>query len=162
MEDLCEPFYVQGEGRPRIPPGTYFRMLLVGFFEGLDSERGIDWRVSDSMALRPFLGYDLTESTPDHSTLSRIRQRLPVEVHDEVFTWILTVLAKADLLKGKTVAVDATTLEANAALRSLQRTRYRRGVSGVSHDVSKGLGPRDAVARRLGQAGQEAAEEGLQ
>ena len=121
VEDLCEPFYVQGEGRPRIPPGTYFRMLLVGFFEGLDSERGIDWRVSDSMALRPFLGYDLTESTPDHSTLSRIRQRLPVEVHDEVFTWILTVLAKADLLKGKTVAVDATTLEANAALRSLQR-----------------------------------------
>ena len=84
VEDLCEPFYVQGEGRPSIPPGTYFRMLLVGFFEGLDSERGIDWRVSDSMALRPFLGYDLTESTPDHSTLSRIRQRLPVEVHDEV------------------------------------------------------------------------------
>ena len=67
VEDLCEPFYT--EGRPRIPPGTYFRMLLVGFFEGLDSERGIDWRVSDSMALRPFLGYDLTESTPDHSTL---------------------------------------------------------------------------------------------
>jgi len=121
VEDLCEPFYVQGKGRPSIPPGTYFRMLLVGFFEGLDSERGIDWRVSDSMALRPFLGYDLTESTPDHSTLSRIRQRLPVEVHDEVFTWILTVLAKAGLLKGRTVAVDATTLEANAALRSLQR-----------------------------------------
>jgi len=121
VEDLCEPFYVKGKGRPSIPPGTYFRMLLVGYFEGLGSERGIDWRVSDSMALRPFLGYDLTESTPDHSTLSRIRQRLPLEVHEEVFTWILTVLAKADLLKGKTVAVDATTLEANAALRSLQR-----------------------------------------
>ena len=121
VEALCKPFYVEGKGRRSIPPGTYFRMLLVGYFEGLDSERGIDWRVSDSMALRPFLGYDLTDRTPDHSTLSRIRQRLPVEVHDEVFTWILTVLAKANLLKGKTVAVDATTLEANAALRSLRR-----------------------------------------
>lgn len=121
VEALCLPFYVDGKGRPSIPPGTYFRMLLAGYFEGLDSERGIDWRVSDSMALRPFLGYDLTDRTPDHSTLSRIRQRLPVEVHHEVFTWILTVLAKAGLLKGKTVAVDATTLEANAALRRLQR-----------------------------------------
>jgi transposase len=110
VKDLCEPFYVKGKGHPSIPPGTYSRMLLVGYFEGLGSERGIDWRVSDSMALRPFLGYDLTESTPDHSTLSRIRQRLPLEVHEEVFSWILTVLAKADLLKGKTVAVDATTL----------------------------------------------------
>ena len=89
VEDLCEPFYVRGKGRPSIPPGTYFRMLLVGYFEGLGSERGIDWRVSDSMALRPFLGYDLTESTPDHSTLSRIRQRLPLEVHEEVFTGAL-------------------------------------------------------------------------
>ena len=121
VKDLCEPFYVKGKGHPSIPPGTYSRMLLVGYFEGLGSERGIDWRVSDSMALRPFLGYDLTESTPDHSTLSRIRQRLPLEVHEEVFSWILTVLAKADLLKGKTVGVDATTLAANAALRSPQR-----------------------------------------
>ncbi len=120
-EGLCAPFYVEGKGRPSIPPGTYFRMHLAGYFEGLESERLICWRVADSLALRPFLGYDLTQSTPDHSTLSRIRQRLPVEVHLEVFTWILQVLAKADLLKGKTLAVDATTLEANAALRSLCR-----------------------------------------
>ena len=121
VEDLCAPYYVEGKGRRSIPPGTYFRMLLVGYFEGLESERGIDWRVSDSLALRPFLGYDLTQSTPDHSTLSRIRQRLPVEVHQEVFLWMLKVLSKAGLLKGKTVAVDATSLEANAALRSLRR-----------------------------------------
>ena len=121
VEDLCTPYYVEAKGRRSIPPGTYFRMLLVGYFEGLESERAIDWRVSDSLALRPFLGYELTQSTPDHSTLSRIRQRLPVEVHEEVFTWILQVLSKAGLLKGKTVAVDATTLEANAALRSLRR-----------------------------------------
>ncbi len=121
VEDLCTPYYVEAKGRRSIPPGTYFRMLLVGYFEGLESERAIDWRVSDSLALRPFLGYELTQSTPDHSTLSRIRQRLPVEVHEDVFTWILKVLSKAGLLKGKTVAVDATTLEANAALRSLRR-----------------------------------------
>ena len=121
-EGLCARYYVEGKGRPGIPPGTYFRMHLAGYFEGLESERLICWRVADSLALRPFLGYDLTQSTPDHSTLSRIRQRLPVEVHLEVFTWILRVLAKADLLKGKTLAVDATTLEANAALRSLCRT----------------------------------------
>jgi transposase len=121
VEELCEPFFVKGKGRNSIPPGTYFRMLLVGFFEGLESERAIDWRVSDSMSLRPFLGYDLEDGTPDHSTLSRTRQRYPVEVHEEVFTWILRVLTKAGLLKGKTVAVDATTLEANAAMRSLRR-----------------------------------------
>ena len=121
VESLCVPYYVADKGRPGIPPGTYFRMLLVGYFEGIESERAIDWRVSDSLALRPFLGYELTQSTPDHSTLSRIRQRLPVEVHLEVFTWILKVLSKGGLLKGKTLAVDATTLEANAALRSLRR-----------------------------------------
>ena len=94
VESLCVPYYVTDKGRPGIPPGTYFRMLLVGYFEGIESERAIDWRVSDSLALRPFLGYELTQSTPDHSTLSRIRQRLPVEVHLEVFTWILKVLSK--------------------------------------------------------------------
>ena len=97
---LCAPFYVEGKGRPSIPPGTYFRMHLAGYFEGLESERLICWRVSDSLALRPFLGDDLSQCTPDHSTLSRIRQRLPVEVHLEVFTWILQVLSKAALLKG--------------------------------------------------------------
>ena len=135
-EGLCAPYYVEGKGRPGIPPGTYFRMHLAGYFEGLESERLICWRVADSLALRPFLGYDLTQRTPDHSTLSRIRQRLPVEVHLEVFTWILRVLAKADLLKGKTLAVDATTLEANAAMRSIVRRdtgeTYRDYVTGLA------------------------------
>jgi len=121
VEDLCAPFYADNVGRPSIPPGVYFRMLMLGYFEGLDSERGIDWRVSDSLTLREFLGYALSESTPDHSTLSRTRRRLSVEVHEEVFNWILKVLASSKLLKGKTLGVDATTLEANAALRTIVR-----------------------------------------
>ena len=121
VEDLCAPYYAKILGRPSIPPGVYFRMLMLGYFEGLDSERGIDWRASDSLALREFLGYALTERTPDHSTLSRTRRRLSVEVHQEVFNWILKVLASSELLKGKTLGVDATTLEANAALRTIVR-----------------------------------------
>ena len=120
-EERCAPYYAKTLGRPSIAPGVYFRMLMIGYFEGLGSERGIDWRVADSLALRRFLGYALTETTPDHSSLSRIRQRLPLEVHQEVFNWVLKVLAEEGLLRGKTVAVDATTLEANAALRSIVR-----------------------------------------
>ena len=121
VEGLCARYYAETLGRPSIAPGVYFRMLMIGYFEGLGSERGIAWRVSDSLALRHFLGYPLSESPPDHSSLSRIRQRLPVEVHEAVFNWVLKVLAGHDLLKGKTVAVDATTLEANAAMRSIVR-----------------------------------------
>lgn len=121
VETECEAYYVAGKGRPSVPPGVYFRMLMIGYFEGLDSERGIDWKVRDSLSLRSFLGYGLDQQTPDHSTLSRTRQRLPLEVHVGVFTWVLQVLAKEKLLKGKTVAVDATTLEANAAMRSIVR-----------------------------------------
>jgi transposase len=121
VEERCARFYAEGKGRPSIPPGTYMRMLLVGFFEGLDSERGIAWRCADSMSLRTFLGYDLSESTPDHSSLSRIRQRLDVEVHQEVFTFVLKVLAEQGLLRGRTIGIDATTLEANAAMRSIVR-----------------------------------------
>jgi transposase len=120
VEGLCERFYAR-EGRPGIPPGVYFRMLLIGFFEGIDSERGIDWRCSDSLTLRQFLGYALTESTPDHSTLCTIRQRIDLETHREVFGWVLGHLAEEGLLKGKTLGVDATTLEANAAMRSIVR-----------------------------------------
>ena len=121
VEALCAPYYAETLGRPSIAPGVYFRMLMIGYYEGLGSERGIAWRVADSLALRRFLGYPLSESPPDHSSLSRIRQRLPVEVHQAVFNWVLKVLAGHDLLKGKTVAVDATTLEANAAMRSIVR-----------------------------------------
>ncbi len=121
VEDLCEPFYAKKQGRPSIPPGVYFRMLLIGFFEGIDSERGIAWRCADSLGLREFLGYDLTESTPDHSTLSVIRGRLDLDTHKEVFSWVLKRVAEHGLLKGKTLGVDATTLEANAAMRSIVR-----------------------------------------
>ncbi len=121
VEGLCQKFYAPVMGRPSLPPGVYFRMQLVGYFEGLDSERGIAWRVADSIALRSFLGYALTETTPDHSTVSRTRRLVDFETHQEVFTWILGVLAKEGLLKGKTLGVDATTLEANAALRSIVR-----------------------------------------
>jgi len=121
VEDLCAKFYAEKIGRPSVPPGVYFRMLLIGYFEGIDSERGIAWRCADSLALRAFLGYGLGRSTPDHSTLSVIRNRIDVETHREVFEWVLKALARAGLLKGKTLGIDATTLEANAALRSIVR-----------------------------------------
>lgn len=121
VEDQCRRFYHESLGRPSIPPGVYFRMLLIGYFEGLDSERGIAWRCADSLGLRAFLGYRLTEPTPDHSSLSRIRNRIDLETHEAVFTWVLKVLAKRGLLAGKTIGIDATTLEANAALRSIVR-----------------------------------------
>jgi transposase len=121
VEQACERFYAEVMGRPSIPPGVYFRMLFIGYFEGIDSERGIAWRTADSMALRAFLGYGLTEGTPDHSSLSRTRRRIDLETHQSIFDWMLCVLAQEGLLKGKTLGVDATTLEANAALRSIVR-----------------------------------------
>jgi transposase len=120
VEDLCTPYYRDG-GRPAIPPGVYFRMLFVGYFEGLDSQRGIAWRCADSLALRAFLGVSLTEATPDHSSLTRIRQRLPLDAHERVFLHVLALAQDRKLLRGKTVAVDATTLEANAAMKSITR-----------------------------------------
>jgi transposase len=117
----CAPFYAARMGRPSVAPGVYFRCLLIGYFEGLDSERGIAWRVADSLSLRRFLGLTLDTPPPDHSTLSRTRRLLDLETHGQVFTWVLGVLATAGLVKGQTVGVDATTLEANAALRSIVR-----------------------------------------
>jgi len=121
VEGLCEKFYHEELGRPGMPPGVYFRMLLIGFFEGIDSERGIDWRCADSLTLREFLGYPLTKPTPDHSTLCPTRQRIDLETHREVFTWVLARVAESGLLKGQTLGIDATTLEANAAMRSIVR-----------------------------------------
>jgi transposase len=120
VEKLCAPYYKEG-GRPSIPPGVYFRMLLVGYFEGLDSQRGIAWRCADSLALRSFLGLDLTETTPVHASMTIIRQRLPESVFDKIFVFILGLLEKHGLVRGKSVAVDATTLEANAAMKSIVR-----------------------------------------
>src|SRR3954447_12369866 len=121
VEAQCAPFYAATVGRPSLLPSTYFRLLLIGYFEGLDSERGIAWRTADSLALRGFLGLGLNEATPEHSTISRTRRLIDLETHRAVFTWILQVLATADLVKGKTIGIDATTLEANAALRSIVR-----------------------------------------
>jgi len=121
VEKLCRPLYADELGRPSIPPGIYYRMLLVGYFEGIDSQRGIAWRCADSLSLRSFLGVPLGESTPDHSSLTRIRDRLSFEIHEEVFVFVLKLAHERKLLRGKTVAVDATTLEANAAMRNIVR-----------------------------------------
>ena len=121
VEHLCRRFYQGPYGRPSIAPGVYFRMMLVGYFEGLDSERGIAWRVADSLSLRNFLGYGLDEKTPDHSTISRTRRLYWLSTHQAVFRWALGVLAAEGLVRGETVSIDATTLEANAALRSIVR-----------------------------------------
>jgi hypothetical protein len=121
VERLCEPYYHDTMGRPGIPPGVYFRMLLVGYFEGLGSQRGIAWRCADSLSLREFLGIRLGEETPDHSSLTRTRDRLPLSVHTVVFQFVLRMADKKGLLKGKTVGVDATTLEADAAMKSIVR-----------------------------------------
>ena len=119
-ERLCAPYYKEC-GRPGIPPGDYFRMLLIGYFEGLDSQRGIAWRCADSLALRTFLGIAITEATPVHASMTIIRQRLPESVFDKVFVFVLSLLEDKGLLRGKAVAIDATTLEANAAMKSIVR-----------------------------------------
>ena len=121
VEALCAAFYAAQRGRPGLAPGIYFRLLMVGYFEGIDSERGIAWRASDSLSIRSFVRIALDETVPDHSTISRTRRLIDVETHQAVFQWVLKMLAERKLLKGTTVGVDSTTLEANAALRSIRR-----------------------------------------
>jgi transposase len=121
VEGLCQRFYAPTMGRPSLAPGRYFRLLLLGYFEGIDAERGIAWRAADSLAVREFLRLGLHETAPDHSTISRTRRLIDLETHRAVFTWVQQRLVEAGLLKGKTVAFDATTLEANAAMRSIVR-----------------------------------------
>ena len=121
VEERCRRFYAAKRGRPSLAPGMYFRLLLIGYFEGIDSERGMAWRAQDSLALRRFLRVGLNESPPDHSTISRTRRLIDLETHREVFTWVLRMLAEKGLLKGQTLGIDATTLEANAALRTIVR-----------------------------------------
>jgi transposase len=120
-EKACGPYYAGRRGRRSIPPGRYFRMHLVGYFEGIDSERGLEWRCSDSLSLREFLRLGTTEPVPDHSWLSKTRSRLPLEVHEAVFAWVLRRLAEHGLIKGGRIGVDASTMEANAALRAIVR-----------------------------------------
>ena len=121
VEELCRPYYADGVGRPGIPPGVYFRMLFIGYFEGLDSQRAIAWRCHDSRSLQSFLGYAITAPTPDHSSLTVIRKRLPLEVHERVFAKVLQIAQEKNLLKGQTVAVDSTFIEAEAAMKSIVR-----------------------------------------
>ena len=121
VEQQCARFYAERMGRPSLSPGRYFRLLLMGYFEGIDSERGMAWRAADSLGLRKFLSLSLEEMVPDHSTISRTRRLIDVETHQAVFRWVLRLLAEKGLLKGKTVGIDGTTLEANAAMRSIVR-----------------------------------------
>src|SRR5205809_1696568 len=123
VERRCQQYYEQEErrGRKSVPPGVYFRMLFVGYFEGIDSQRGIAWRCADSLGLRQFLGIPLDQPTPDHSTLTYSRRRLPEEVFTEVFEFVLGIAGRKKLLSAKTVGVDSTTLEANAAMKSIVR-----------------------------------------
>jgi len=120
-ESSCVGFYHHKLGRPSLPPGLYFRIMMIGFFEGLDSERGIAWRLADSLTLRQFLSIGLDENTPDHVTISRTRRLIDGEIHQRIFTWVLERLAQAGLIKGRTIGVDSTTLEANAAMKSIVR-----------------------------------------
>jgi transposase len=141
VEKECAGFYADKNGRPSLAPGMYFRLLLLGYFEGIDSERGIAWRAADSLGLRRFLGIGLDESTPDHSTISRTRRLIDVDTHRKVFFWVLGLLADRGLLKGKRIGIDATTLEANAALRSIVRRD-----SGESYDgFLKGLAEKSGI-----------------
>jgi transposase len=140
LEYLCKRFYEPVMGRPSMAPGVYFRMLLLGYFEGIDSERGIAWRVADSFSLREFLGFSVTESTPDHSTISRTRRLMPVETHKAVFRWFVKVLGEEGVLDGQTVAIDATMLEANAGMRSIQRRDDGRSYEEYLKDLAKGEG----------------------
>ncbi len=121
VEGECREFYASKMGRPSLTPGIYFRLLLLGYFGGIDSEGGIAWRAEDSLSIRRFLGIGLDEPTPDHSTILRTRRLIDVETHKSVFGWVLQVAATEGLVKGNTIGVDATTLEANAAMRSIVR-----------------------------------------
>jgi transposase len=121
VEHECQPYYARTIGAPSLPPGRYFRMHLVGYFEGIASERGLEWRCADSLSLRDFLGLELDQRVPDHSWLSRTRARLPLEVHERVFTWVLEQLAERGLIKGQRIGVDGSTMAANAAMRSIRR-----------------------------------------
>ena len=162
VEAQCAPFYATTIGRPSLTPGTYFRLLLIGYFEGIDSERGIAWRTADSLALRGFLGLGLDEAPPDHSTISRTRRLIDVETHRAVFTWILQVLATADLIKGNTMGIDATTLEANAALGSVVRRDSGETYQEFLTRLAQASGIETPTADGSGAVGSDAPAEGPQ
>src|SRR4051795_2006424 len=141
-EGECAPYYAGKRGRPSLPPGRYFRMHLVGYFEGIDSERGLGWRCADSLSLREFLRLGTPEPVPDHSWLGKTRGRLPLEVHGAVFAWVLRRLAEHGLVKGDRIGVDASTTEANAALRAIVRRETGEGY----HEMLERLAGESGIA----------------
>jgi len=149
-EESCAGFYHARLGRPSLAPGLYFRIMMIGFFEGLDSERGIAWRLADSLTLRQFLSLGLDENTPDHVTISRTRRLIDGETHQRIFSWVLDRLAQSGLIKGKTIGVDSTTLEANAAMKSIVRRdtgkSYDEYLKGLAE--AEGVNGKDAAALR--------------
>ena len=160
VEGLCRRFYAEKQGRPSLAPGIYFRLLLIGYFEGIDSERGIAWRAQDSLALRSFLDIALDESSPDHSTLSRTRRLMDVETHREVFAWVLRILAEQGLLKGQTLAIDATTLEANAALRAIVRRDTGEGYQEFLQRLAQASGIKTPTREDLARLDRKRAHKG--
>ena len=149
VETQCASEYAPRRGRPSLPPGRYFRMLLIGYFEGIDSERGLEWRCADSLSLREFLRLGERERVPDHSWLSRTRSRLPLEVHDQVFTWVLARLAEHGLIKGERIGVDASTMEASAALRTIVRRDSGEGYREMLTRMAKESGIETPTAEDL-------------
>jgi len=151
VEGQCQRFYAATMGRPGLAPGIYFRLLLVGYFEGIDSERGISWRAGDSLSIREFVGIPLNEGAPDHTTISRTRRLIDLETHRHVFGWVLELLADARLVKGKRIGIDATTLEANAALRSIVRRdngeSYEEFLTGLAQQSGIATPTREDLAR---------------
>ena len=148
-EASCRPYYAVRMGAPSVPPGRYFRMHLVGYFEGIDSERGLEWRCSDSLSLRAFLRLGSRDRVPDHSWLSRSRTRLPHEVHAAVFDWVLVLIAEAGLIKGERIGVDASTMEANAALRNIVRRDNGEGYREMLERLARESGVETPTAEDL-------------
>ena len=148
-EAACRSYYAARLGAPSVPPGCYFRMHLVGYFEGIDSERGLEWRCSDSLSLREFLRLESRDRVPDHSWLSPTRARLPHEVHTAIFDWVLALIAEAGLVKGERIGVDASTMEANAALRNIVRRDTGEGYRGMLARLAQESGIETPTAEDL-------------
>ena len=149
VENACQAYYAKTMGAPSIPPGRYFRMHMVGYFEGIDSERGIEWRCSDSLSLRDFLRLETSERVPDHSWMSKTRGRLPHELHERVFAWVLALIAEHGLVRGERIGVDASTLEANAALRQIVRRDTGEGYREMLERMAQASGIATPTAEDL-------------
>ena len=160
VEGQCERFYAETMGRPSLTPGRYFRLLLIGYFEGIEGERGIAWRAADSLALRQFLELELKEQPPDHSTISRTRRLIDIETHQAVFGWVLELLAEKGLLQGKTVGIDATTLEANAAMRSIVRRDTGEGYEEFLRRLAEASGIATPTREQLAKLDRKRAKKG--